>query len=240
MLLLGFLQQMGLGIIGGIVGGHLILTLVNRLTLERGLYPIIVLACAMFLFALVGALDGSGFLAVYVAGIYAGNRAIRAKSTLTNFQEGTTWLAQMVMFLVLGLLATPSDFPQIALPAIGIALFLVFIARPVAVWLCLLPLSFSREETAFVSWVGLRGAVSILLAILPVIGGVPNGMLYFNSAFIIVLTSLLLQGWTVNALARRLGLVLPAKIGPVEKVELELPAPPATNCWSTRWCPTAR
>ncbi|WP_099558999.1 potassium/proton antiporter [Hartmannibacter diazotrophicus] len=222
-LLIGFIRQMGLGLIGGFVGGMLILTIVNRLTLERGLYPIIVLACAIFLFSLVGAIGGSGFLAVYVAGLYAGNRHVRAKATLVRFQEGTTWLAQMIMFLVLGLLATPSQFPAIALPAIAIALFLIFVARPIAVWLCLLPQSFSGRETAFVAWVGLRGAVSILLAILPVIGGVHNGMLFFNTTFIVVLTSLLLQGWTVNPLARWLGLVLPPKIGPIEKVELELP-----------------
>lgn len=134
---------------------------------------------------------------VYVAGLVAGNQRMRAMQSLRRFQEGMTWLAQIAMFLILGLLATPSGFPAAALPAIGIALLLTFVARPVAVWLCLLPFRFSRAENAFVSWVGLRGAVSILLAILPLIGGVPNGQLYFNTAFIIVLASLLIQGWTI-------------------------------------------
>jgi cell volume regulation protein A len=104
-----------------------------------------------------------------------------------------------------------------------LALVLSFVARPLAVWISLLPFDFDRGETAFVSWVGLRGAVSILLAIVPLLGGIEGGMTYFNSAFIIVLVSLLLQGWTINPLARRLGLVVPKRIGPVEKVELELP-----------------
>lgn len=143
--------------------------------------------------------------------------------SLRRFQEGMTWLAQIAMFLILGRLATPSEFPAAALPAIGIALLLTFVARPIAVWLCLLPFGFSRKENAFISWVGLRGAVSILLAILPLIGELPHGQLYFNTAFIIVLTSLLVQGWTINPIARRLGLVVPPRIGPVERVDLDLP-----------------
>ena len=127
------------------------------------------------------------------------------------------------MFVLLGLLATPSQFGAIALPAVLLALFLSFVARPLSVWISLIPFDFARGETAFISWVGLRGAVSILLAIVPLLGGIEDGMVYFNSAFIIVLVSLLLQGWTINPLARRMGLVVPKRIGPVEKVELELP-----------------
>jgi cell volume regulation protein A len=134
-----------------------------------------------------------------------------------------TWLSQITMFLILGLLATPSQFPQIVVPAVALALVLIFIARPAAVWLCLLPFRFQRAETAFISWVGLRGAVSILLAILPLVGGLDNAATFFNAAFIIVLVSLLVQGWTISPLARRLGLVVPPRIGPVDKVELELP-----------------
>jgi cell volume regulation protein A len=148
---------------------------------------------------------------------------MRAVQSLRRFQEGMTWLAQIAMFLILGLLATPSKFPAAALPAIGIALLLTFVARPTAVWLCLLPFGFSRNENAFISWVGLRGAVSILLAILPLIGKLPQGQLYFNTAFIIVLTSLLVQGWTIRPMARRLGLIVPPRIGPVQRVDLDLP-----------------
>src|SRR5690606_28116229 len=134
------------------------------------------------------------------------------------FQDGLTWLAQIAMFLVLGLLATPSQFHSIALPAIALALFLTFIGRPVAIWLCLLTFRFQPNESAFISWVGLRGAVSILLAILPIISDLPNGQMLFNLTFIIVLTSLLVQGWTIQPAARLLGLIIPPTIGPLEKL----------------------
>lgn len=222
-LLSDFVLQMGIGLIAGYGGGVMITSLVNRLHMDRGLIPIFVLALSLLVFAVTGAVGGSGFLAVYVAGLYAGNRQIKAAPILKRFQDGMTWLSQITMFLVLGLLATPSQFGLIAVPAVLLALFLIFVARPVAVWLCLLPFDFERAESAFVAWVGLRGAVSILLAIVPLFGGVDNGALFFNCAFIIVLVSLLVQGWTISPLARRLGLVVPARIGPVEKVELELP-----------------
>ncbi len=218
-----FVMQMGLGIVAGLLGGMMIVGLVNRIRMERGLIPIFVMALALLVFSVTGAVGGSGFLAVYVAGLYAGNRDVKAAPAFRPFQEGMTWLAQIVMFLLLGLLATPSQFGAIAIPAVLLALFLTFIARPIAVWLCLIPFKFQRQETAFVSWVGLRGAVSILLAIVPLLGGLDNAIVFFNSAFIIVLVSLLLQGWTINPLAKRLGLVVPPRIGPVDKVELELP-----------------
>jgi cell volume regulation protein A len=222
-LLADFVLQMGIGLIAGYGGGVMITGLVNRLSLDRGLTPIFVLALSLLVFSVTGAIGGSGFLAVYVAGLYAGNRQVKAAPILKRFQDGMSWLAQIIMFLILGLLATPSQFGEIALPAVLLALFLIFVARPVAVWLCLLPFDLERAESAFVAWVGLRGAVSILLAIVPLFGGVEGGSLFFNSAFIIVLVSLLVQGWTISPLARRLGLVVPARIGPVEKVELELP-----------------
>lgn len=222
-LMLGFIQQMGLGLLLGLVGGVVIVRLVNAIELEAGLYPILVLALALMLFSVVGQLGGSGFLAVFVAGLYAGNQRIKYVMALRRFQDGLTWLAQIVMFLVLGLLATPSQFPAIAIPAIGLALFLMLIGRPVAIWLCLLPFRYQPNETAFISWVGLRGAVSILLAIVPVIGGLSNGQTLFNIAFIIVLTSLLVQGWTIRPTAKWFGLIVPPQIGPLEKLEVELP-----------------
>ncbi|WP_163265137.1 potassium/proton antiporter [Chelativorans alearense] len=220
---LGFLLQMGIGLAAGLAGGYLIVRLVMRLKLEQGLVPIFVLALSLLVFALTGALGGSGFLAVYVAGLVAGNAQMRSTGMLKRFQDGVTWLAQIIMFLVLGLFATPSQFAEIALPALFIGLFLIFIARPVAVALCLAPFRFSRAETAFISWVGLRGAVSILLAITPLIDELEGGRSLFNIVFIIVLVSLLVQGWSVGPLAHRLGLVVPTRTGPVDKVELELP-----------------
>jgi cell volume regulation protein A len=222
-LLLLFFTQMGIGLVAGLAGGQMIVFLVNRLQMERGLSPIFVLALSLLVFSVTGAIGGSGFLAVYVAGLYAGNRNIRSAPTLKRFQDGMTWLAQIIMFLMLGLLATPSEFPAIAISAVILALVLIFVARPLAVWLSLLPFNFPRAETAFISWVGLRGAVSILLALVPLLGGLQNGSMFFNYAFIIVVVSLLIQGWTINPLAKRLGLVVPPRIGPVDKVELELP-----------------
>jgi potassium/hydrogen antiporter len=222
-ILADFVMQMGIGVAAGIAGGIMITGLVNRFSMERGLTPIFVLALSLLVFSVTGAIGGSGFLAAYVAGLYAGNQQIRSSPSIRRFQDGATWLAQIIMFLILGLLATPSQFPSIALPAVAVALLLIFVARPLAIWLCLLPFNFQRQETAFISWVGLRGAVSILLAIVPMLGGVPGGTTFFNVAFIIVLVSLVVQGWTINPLARRLGLVVPPRIGPVDKLEVELP-----------------
>ncbi|MCB8837403.1 potassium/proton antiporter [Aurantimonas sp. VKM B-3413] len=235
--ILGFVKQMGLGLVFGLGGGFMIAEILTRLQIDRGLMPIMTLGLALLVFALTGAVGGSGFLAVYVAGLYAGNSGLKAASHVKRFQDGLTWLAQIVMFLILGLLATPSQFSLIFWPALGLAAFLIFVARPLAVWLCLLPFGFQRRETAFVSWVGLRGAVSILLAIVPLIGGLDDARLFFNSAFIIVLASLLVQGWTIGVVARRLGLVVPPRIGPIEKFELELPGSPDHELLSYRVVP---
>ncbi|WEX09767.1 potassium/proton antiporter [Chelativorans sp. AA-79] len=220
---LGFLRQMIVGLAVGLAGGYLIVRLVMRLHLEQGLLPIFVLALSLLVFALTGAIGGSGFLAVYVAGMVAGNGRLRSTAALKRFQDGVTWLAQIIMFLVLGLFATPSQFPDILLPALFIGLFLIFVARPVAVALCLAPFRFSKAETAFISWVGLRGAVSILLALLPIMEEVEGGRALFNIVFIVVLVSLVVQGWSIGPVARRLGMIVPPRIGPVDKVELELP-----------------
>jgi cell volume regulation protein A len=222
-LVAGFLVHMGIGAVIGLLGGIAIVRLVDRLNLDHGLLPIFVLTLSLLVFAAGGAFGGSGFLAVYLAGLVAGNSNLRAAGSLKRFQDGVSWLAQIIMFLVLGLFATPSQFLAILPASIALGLFLIFIARPLAIWLCLIPFRFARQETAFISWVGLRGAVSILLAITPLLGGLADGRAIFNTAFIVVLVSLVIQGWTVGPLARRLGLIVPQRIGPLEKVELELP-----------------
>lgn len=221
--LLLFLQEMGLGVVFGLLGGWMIANVVNRFQVDRGLVPILVLALALLVFSFTGAMHGSGFLAVYVAGIVAGNRTVFAKGAIRRFHEGMTWLAQIIMFLMLGLLATPSQFPAIIIPSVLLALFLIFIARPLAVWLSLMPFNYTQQETTFVAWVGLRGAVSILLAILPALGGLPGADVYFNAAFIIVLVSLLIQGWTIKPVATKLGLIIPPRMGEVDKLEVDLP-----------------
>ena len=221
--ILKLVQQFGIGGIAGLAGGALIVQMVNRLGLERGLMPIAALSMALVLFAGTATLGGSGFLAVYVAGLVAGNSSLVAPETMRRFQDGASWLAQIAMFLTLGLLATPSQFVPLILPSLGIAFVLIFFARPLAVWVGLLPFRTNRNETAFVAWVGLRGAVSILLAVLPMVAGMENGRLFFNVAFIVVMVSLAVQGWTLAPVARWLGQVVPRRIGPVERMELEIP-----------------
>jgi cell volume regulation protein A len=222
-LALSLLLQVGVGAALGLAGGWLLVQTANRIDLEQGLYPLLVLSLVLLLFAVTNLLEGSGFLAAYLAGLVAGNARLRGGNALRRFQEGMTWLGQIAMFLTLGLLATPSRFVDVALPAVALGLVLTLLARPVAVGLCLLPFGFTRSETGFIAWVGLRGAVSILLAILPLVQGLPNGQAIFNATFLIVLTSLVVQGWTIRPLAKRLDLVVPPQHGPVERVELELP-----------------
>ncbi|HMA14208.1 MAG: potassium/proton antiporter [Bacteroidota bacterium] len=218
-----FLTQMGLGAICGLAGGFLLSLVVNRIDLAGGLYPVFALAAGLTVFAGAQLVDGSGFLAVYLAGIVVGNRRMRANQLIRRFHDGMAWFAQIVMFLILGLLVTPSRLVPEAVPAIVIALVLIFIARPVAVFLCLLPFrSLSREERLFIAWVGLRGAVPLFLAMIPVLGGVENSYTYFNVVFIVVIASLVLQGWTIPWVARRLGLELPPAPEPASRLEFDL------------------
>jgi cell volume regulation protein A len=216
-------SQIGLGAAGGLAGGLAISWMLRRLGPEPGLSAVASVSAALLLFGAVSVPGGSGFLAVYLAGLLAGNRRGAGTPTLRRFQEGMTWLSQIVMFLALGLFATPSQFLDVLGPALLLAGVLVFAARPLAVWLCLAPFRFGRAETAFVAWVGVRGAVSILLGLVPILGGVPGAREVFDVAFVVVLASLLVQGWTVRPLARRLRLIVPPRQGPVDRIELELP-----------------
>lgn len=223
-LALGFALQIGLGLVLGLIGGGLVVMLLRQLrNIDPGLYPIAALAGALIVFAATGLMGGSGFLAAYVAGVVAGNARVPFSVRIRRHQVGITWLAQIGMFLTLGLLATPSEFGQVLVPGIAVAAFLILFARPIAVFLCLAPFGFAWREMLFTGWVGLRGAVSILLAILPGIGGVPGGHVFFNIVFIIVLSSLLVQGWTIAFAARRLRLLAQPQAGIVDRVELELP-----------------
>jgi len=166
---------------------------------------------------------GSGFLAVYIAGLLAASRGIRRSNELRRFQQGLSWLAQIAMFVTLGLLATPSEFPALLVPGVVLGLFLALVARPLAVYVCLLPFKISWQESTFVAFIGLRGAVSILLAILPLIAGLPEARTLFNVAFIAVMVSLVVQGWGLGPLARALGLVVPERLGAIDRIQLDLP-----------------
>lgn len=218
-----FAKQMGLGLVSGVVGGVILVAAINMAKLDNALNPVVSLATALFIFAGTNLLEGSGFLAVYVAGLTAGNSALRGAAWLRRFHAGLTWLSQIVMFVMLGLFATPANFGDVLLPALGLGVALIVFARPVAVWLCLLPFRFKANEVAFLSWVGLRGAVSLLLALTPILAGSAVGVAIFNIAFVVVVISLVVQGWTIRPMARWLGLIVPPRIGPVERVELELP-----------------
>jgi cell volume regulation protein A len=211
------------GCVFGWLGGHFIVLVLNRLGLAQGLHALFVATAAIAIFALGEAGHASGFLAVYLAGLIVGNRPTRAKSNIIVFLDAVTWLAQIVMFVLLGLLAWPDRLSQHALPALGIALVLMVIARPAATLLCLLPFRFSQREKIFVAWVGLRGAVGIFLASIPLLVMLPNAQIYFDVGFVVVLVSLLVQGWSIGWAARRLHVALPPGDPVPHRVELDLP-----------------
>ncbi|HET6222357.1 MAG TPA: potassium/proton antiporter [Dongiaceae bacterium] len=218
-----FAVQAALGTVVGILGGRAIVFVLNRLALAQGLHAPFVTTSALVIFGLASVLHASGFLAVYLAGLVVGNRPTRAHNTVVVFLDAVTWLAQIVMFVLLGLLVWPARLVESIFPALAVAATLMFIARPVAVFLCLAPFRFSSREKAFISWVGLRGAVGIFLASIPLLIGLPNAHLYFDIAFVVVLSSLLIQGWTIAAAARRLHIALPRHDPLPRRVELDLP-----------------
>jgi potassium/hydrogen antiporter len=195
----------------------------NRLALAQGLHAPFVTTSALVIFGLASGLHASGFLAVYLAGLVVGNRPTRAHNTVVVFLDAVTWLAQIVMFVMLGLLVWPQRLLESIWPALAVAATLMLIARPVAVFLCLAPFRYHWREKAFISWVGLRGAVGIFLASIPLLVHLPYAYLYFDIAFVVVLTSLLIQGWTIPAAARRLHIALPRHDPLPRRVELDLP-----------------
>lgn len=203
---LGMLAQEGLiGGAAGIVGGAGISWLQHRLRLNESLNALFVLAGGILVFSGTALMHGSGFLAVYLAGIAIASKPIRARENVLRFHDSITLLAQIVMFLTLGLLVAPSHLIPYIAPGLIIAITLTFIARPLAVWLCLTPFpQYSANEKSFISWVGLRGAVAIFLAAIPKLSGLPNAGLYFNVAFFVVLTSLIVKGWSIPFIARYL------------------------------------
>ncbi len=201
-----FLLQMGLGAFFGILGGIAISRLLDEIKLSIGLYPPLALAGALIIYSGTAYLGGSGFLAVFLFGLVMKHQLKHPLERILNFSEGLQWLSQIALFLMLGLLVTPSALTITLIPALLLALILMFIARPVAVLFCIFPARFSVPETTYISWVGLRGAVPIFLAIFPVITPGPIQVEFFNIVFVIVVASLVLQGWTVASSARWLGL----------------------------------
>lgn len=202
--------QMTLGALAGYVLGRTMTLLVNRLRLEyEGLYPVLTLGMALFTYAVAAAIGGNGFLAVYLAGLTMGNRDFVHKRSLTRFHDGIAWLMQIVMFLTLGLLVFPSALPSVAGSGLLISSLLMFAARPISVFIILLPTRFNWREKLMISWVGLRGAVPIILATFPQLAGLPRSDMIFNLVFFIVLTSVMIQGTTIPMVARWLRLAAP-------------------------------
>ncbi|WP_066253914.1 potassium/proton antiporter [Hydrogenophaga flava] len=206
--------QFGWGAALGLGAGFAMAELLKRLGRGEdgggGIRALLLVSGGLTVFAATTWLGGSGFLAVYAMGVIVGNRARRLVRSTLSAMDSYAWLSQAGMFLLLGLLATPSQLLPTLLPGLGVSLVLMLVARPLAVALCLVPLRFPPREIAFISWVGLRGAVPIVLAMFPLMAGVPGAQTFFNVAFVVVLTSLLLQGSTIAWSARRLGLALPA------------------------------
>jgi cell volume regulation protein A len=230
---LGFAIQLVGGVLIGFLGGMFLVFLINRVEIAAGLYPILAAAIALAIFAGAQIIDASGFLAVYLAGLVMGNQRHRAQQVISRFHDGLAWLAQIAMFLLLGLLATPSQMISHLGGELAVAITLIVVARPLAVWLSLIPFRFSWQEKTFISWVGLRGAVPIFLASVPVIAGVSRGIEYFNVAFVVVIASLIVQGWTVARAAQLLGLELPPPPEPVERREIDLP--PSADREAASW-----
>jgi len=218
-----FLWQMGGGALVGVGAGAALGAAVTRITLNAALYPLLVLFGALFAFGIATLLGTSGFLAVYLAGLTLANRVSRGLYNIQRFLDGAAWLSQISMFLMLGLLVTPANLVPHAGSALLLGLALIFLARPAAVAICLLPFRFAWRELAFISWVGLRGAVPIILALFPWMAGFGNWQIYFNVAFFVVLVSLLVQGWTVAPLARWAGLEVPSRTGRLQRIELGMP-----------------
>jgi len=204
------ITQLVVGVVTGGLIGFVGVRVIDRLHLSaNGLYPMLVLSLGLISFGVAYVTGGNGFLAVYVAGVVIGNGSIRRRKSVLEFHDGLSWLAQITMFIVLGLLVYPSRLTSVAAVAVAMSVFLMLIARPVGVLLCLLPFRLQRNELAYISWVGMRGSVPIVLATFPISYGLPDADAIFNVIFFIVMTSVLIQGLTLVPCARWLGVSEP-------------------------------
>ncbi len=207
-MILLFVRQMGVGVVVGLLIGWLATWLIKRLNLDvEGLYRVFTIALVLFAYGLTAILGGSGFLAVYLVGLLLGNSSIQRVDRLSRFHDSLAWLMQIAMFLILGLLVFPSRLPGVFVSGLIMTAVAVFIARPVSVFIALFPLKMSAREKLFVSWVGLRGAVPIVLATFPLLAGLPDAPFLFDLVFFVVLASVLLQGTSAPFVAKWLGVI---------------------------------
>ncbi len=207
-------SQLGLGVVFGLGGGLAMAWMVNHIRFPAGLSAVFILSGGLLLFGITALLDGSGFLAVYICGVVISARCTQPLGSILNFHAALAWFSQIGLFLMLGLLVTPRDLVSEIPTALVIAGILIFIARPLAAIVCLAPMKFSMREQVFIGWVGLRGAVPIFLAIIPVISPGPITVNFFNEIFIVVIASLVLQGWTIPLAAKLLKVEQPSASTP--------------------------
>ncbi|GHF02457.1 potassium/proton antiporter [Thalassotalea profundi] len=220
-LLVMFISQMGLGAIVGLGVGWLSIKLINKIQLvAAGLYPVLVAACGLLSFGIAANIGGSGFLAIFITGVVIGNSRFVFQRSTFLFHDGLAWLSQITMFVVLGLLITPTSLLDVWFEGLLIAFVLIFIARPLAVIPILALFGFNLREISLVSWVGLRGSVPIILAIFPLIFELPGAALIFNVVFFVVLISATLQGSSLAWMARKLKLTLAAPVTPTATLEI--------------------
>jgi potassium/hydrogen antiporter len=215
-----FLQQMIIGGIAGFVFGKLSKFIINKIELDfEGLYPVLVITLMFVTFSATDFIGGNGFLAIYICAVYLGKQDLIHKRTILKMFDGLAWLMQIVLFLTLGLLV----FPRQVIPYIGIglliSLFLIVVARPISVFLSLLPFKMKLRRRFYISWVGLRGAVPIVFATYTLLAGIEKADMIFNIVFFISVTSVLIQGTTLTIVAKRLKVALPEKVKPVSEIE---------------------
>ncbi|WP_188207282.1 potassium/proton antiporter [Alkalibacillus aidingensis] len=218
-----FFWQMGIGLLLGLGIGKLASIAINKINLDSsGLYPVLAVSFALITYSVASLIDASGFLAVYVAALVIGNTELTYRYSIFQFNEGLAWTAQIIMFIILGLLAFPEQVFQLSnvFSGILISLVLIFIARPVAIFLSTIGMKYTIKEKTFLSWAGLRGAVPIVLATFPIVAGIENADTYFNIIFFVVLISALVQGSTISYVASKLGLMGPVKDTPHHSIEL--------------------
>ena len=221
---LGFLglllQQLGVGLGMGLLFGYLLARLLPKVHLAEGMYAILILSAGLSVFAATNLLGGSGFLAVYLTGVLIGNHKVRSTEHVMRVMDSFAWLSQAVLFVVLGLLVTPSNVINVWHYSVAIAAFMILVARPIAVYTSVKPFKFKDREIGFISWVGLRGAVPITLAILPVMAGIEDAFMLFDIAFGVVVLSLILQGTTIPFMANVFRVRIPTNKDPKEEHEV--------------------